>query len=114
MGLGVRVTRSGGASLLFRPLSLHSLHGFLEVIPESLFGVLRNCGHNSLYKFYDRSTRKWVFAIFFFCIDNIIKAQLATNKTSPIRSITRFGNNTTITVTGFSSIQTFFIITLNS
>ena len=65
MGLGVRVTRSGGASLLFRPLSLHSLHGFLEVIPESLFGVLRNCGHNSLYKFYDRSTRKWVFAILF-------------------------------------------------
>jgi len=65
MGLGVTVTRSGDALLFFRPLSLHALHGFLEVIPESLIAVLRNRGHNSLYKFYDRATRKWVFAILF-------------------------------------------------
>ena len=57
MGLGVRVTGSGGALLFFRPLSFHALHGVLEVIPESLFDILRNRGHNSLYKFYDRSTR---------------------------------------------------------
>ena len=65
MGLGVRVTRSGDALLFFRPLSLHALHGFLEVIPESLLEVLRTRGHNSLYKFYDRTTRKWVFSILF-------------------------------------------------
>ena len=41
------------------------MHGFLEVIPESLFEELRSFGHSSLYKFYDRTTRKWVFSILF-------------------------------------------------
>ena len=66
MGLGVRVSEQlYKSSIFFRPLSLHALHGFLEVIPESLFDELRNCGNNSLYKFYDRSSRKWVYSILF-------------------------------------------------
>ena len=67
MGLGVRVLEQASQSkVFFRPLSLHSLHGFLEVIPQSLFEELRSSfGHSSLYKFYDRTTRKWVFSILF-------------------------------------------------
>jgi hypothetical protein len=68
MGLGVRVTRSSSDSepfVFFRVLSLHALHGFLEIIPQSLFEELRIRGHNSLYKFYHRSSRKWIFAILF-------------------------------------------------
>ena len=66
MGLGVRVTEQASQSaVFFRPLSLHALHGFLEVIPESLFDQLRTIGHQSLYKTYDRSSRKWVFSILF-------------------------------------------------
>jgi hypothetical protein len=66
MGLGIRAKITSEESLLFfRPLSLHALHGFLEVVPQSLFEELRRIGHNSLYKFYERSLRKWVFAILF-------------------------------------------------
>ena len=66
IGLGVRVLEQASQSkVLFRPLSLHALHGFLEVIPESLFDEVRSFGHSSLYKFYDRTTRKWVFSILF-------------------------------------------------
>ena len=51
MGLGVRVIEQPSQSAVFsRPLSLHALHGFLEVIPESLFEELRSIGHKSLYK----------------------------------------------------------------
>ena len=66
MGLGVRVIEQDSQSaVFFRPLALHALHGFLEVIPESLFDELRTLGHQSLYKTYDRSSRKWVFSILF-------------------------------------------------
>ena len=66
IGLGVRVLEQASQSkVFFRPLSLHALHGFLEVIPESLFEELRSFGHSSLYKFYDGTTRKWVFSILF-------------------------------------------------
>ena len=66
MGLGVRVIEQASQSaVFFRPLSLHALHGFLEVIPESLFEELKSLGHKSLYKTYDRSLRKWVFSILF-------------------------------------------------
>ena len=64
MGLGVRVLEQASQSkVFFRPLSLHALHGFLEVIPRSLFEEMRSFGHSSLYKFYYRTTRKWVFSI---------------------------------------------------
>ena len=47
-------------------LSLHALHGFLEVIiPQSLLEELHSFGHSSLYKFYERTSRKWVFSILF-------------------------------------------------
>jgi hypothetical protein len=66
MGLGVRVLEQASQSkVFFRPLSLHALHGFLEVILRSLFEEMRSFGHSSLYKFYDRTTRKWVFSILF-------------------------------------------------
>ena len=65
MGLGIRAKITSESLLFFRPLSLHALHGFLEVVPQSLFEELRRIGHNSLYKFYERSSRKWVFAILF-------------------------------------------------
>ena len=66
MGLGVRVIEQDSQSVVFfRPLSLHALHGFLEVIPESLFEELKSLGHKSLYKTYDRTSRKWVFSILF-------------------------------------------------
>ena len=35
------------------------------MIPESLFEELRSIGHKSLYKTYDRISRKWVFSILF-------------------------------------------------
>ncbi len=41
------------------------MHGFLDVIPESLFVELRSIGHKSLYKTYDRTSRKLVFSILF-------------------------------------------------
>ena len=66
MGLGVRIIEQDSQSVVFfRPLSLHALHGFLEVIPESLFEELNSLGHKSLYKTYDRTSRKWVFSILF-------------------------------------------------
>ena len=65
MGLGVRVIieQASQSAVFFRPLSLHALHVFLEVIPESLFEELRSIGHKSLYETYDRTSRKWVFSI---------------------------------------------------
>lgn len=66
MGLGVRVIEQASqSSVRFRPLSLYALHGFLEVIPQTLFEELRSFGHSSLYKSYDRNTRKWIFSILF-------------------------------------------------
>ena len=67
MGLGVRVIEQASQSVFFfSPLSLHALHVFLEAIPESLFDhQLRTIGHKSLYKTYDRSSRKWGFSILF-------------------------------------------------
>ncbi len=50
IGLGVRVIieQASQSAVFFRPLSLHALHVFLEVIPESLFEELRSIGHKSL------------------------------------------------------------------
>jgi len=37
MGLGIRTKITSDSLLFFRPLSLHALHGFLEVVPSTVF-----------------------------------------------------------------------------
>ena len=67
MGLGIRCRpQDNNQPLPFRALSFHSLHGFLEIIPEELlFYHLNSVGYPSLYRFFDSSSRSWIYSILF-------------------------------------------------